>query len=175
MLYYLTKRINHLLSTQQIINYQANKELLRERIILVTGAGDGIGKAAAMAYAEVGAQIILAGRTQAKLEQVYDSIVTAGYPEPTLYPIDLEGATQEDYEQLAVSIDEQFGRLDGLLMNAGILGQRTPLSNYRTDVWDRVIKVNVTSQFQMTQSLMPVLVFNHLYSSTSILIPKSLI
>lgn len=149
--------MNDLLSAQQIINYQADKDLLKDRTILITGAGDGIGKAAAMAYAEVGAQLILAGRTPAKLEQVYDSIITAGYPEPTLYPIDLEGATEEDYEQLAVGIDEQFGRLDGLLHNAGVLGQRTPLSNYRTDVWDKVVKINLTSQFKMTQALMPVL------------------
>lgn len=146
-----------MLSEQQIINYKADKNLLKNNVILITGAGDGIGKAAAMAYAEVGAQLILAGRTLAKLEQVYDSIVAAGHTEPTLYPIDLEGATDEDYEQLAVEIDQQFGRLDGLLHNAGILGQRTPLSNYRSDVWDRVIKVNITAQFQMTQALMPVL------------------
>jgi NAD(P)-dependent dehydrogenase (short-subunit alcohol dehydrogenase family) len=146
-----------LLSAQQIIEYQADKDLLKDQVVLITGAGDGIGKAAALAFAEVGAQLILAGRTTAKLEQVYDQIVVAGYSEPTLYPIDLEGATVEDYEQLAVAIDKQFGRLDGLLLNAAILGQRTPLSNYRTDVWDKVIKVNVTSQFLITQSLMPVL------------------
>ena len=146
-----------MLSEQQIINYKADKNLLKNNVILITGAGDGIGKAAAMAFAEAGAQLILAGRTLAKLEQVYDSIIAAGYIEPTLYPIDLEGATDEDYEQLAVEIDQQFGRLDGLLHNAGILGQRTPLSNYRSDVWDRVIKINITAQFQMTQALMPVL------------------
>lgn len=146
-----------MLSEQQIINYKADKNLLQNNVILITGAGDGIGKATAMAYAEVGAQLILAGRTLAKLEQVYDNIVAAGHTEPTLYPIDLEGATDEDYEQLAVEINQQFGRLDGLLHNAGILGQRTPLSNYRSDVWDRVMKVNITAQFQMTQALMPVL------------------
>ena len=74
-----------------------------------------------------------------------------------LYPIDLEGATTENYDQLCVNIIEQFGRLDGLLHNAGILGQRTPLSNYRQDVWDKVMQVNVTAQFQMTQALMPAL------------------
>ena len=146
-----------MLSEQQIINYKADKNLLQNNVILITGAGDGIGKTTAMAYAEVGAQLILAGRTLAKLEQVYDNIVAAGHTEPTLYPIDLEGATDEDYEQLAVEINQQFGRLDGLLHNAGILGQRTPLSNYRSDVWDRVMKVNITAQFQMTQALMPVL------------------
>jgi NAD(P)-dependent dehydrogenase (short-subunit alcohol dehydrogenase family) len=146
-----------LLSPQQIIHYQAHKDLLENKVILITGAGDGIGRAAAIAYAEVGAELILAGRTAAKLEQTYDAVIAAGYIEPTLYPIDLEGATEEDYEELAEAVDQQFGRLDGLLHSAGILGQRSPVSNYRTDVWDRVIKVNLTSQFQMTQALMPVL------------------
>ncbi|CAI8385760.1 YciK family oxidoreductase [Porticoccaceae bacterium] len=146
-----------MLSADQIIQYQASPTLLQDRIILITGAGDGIGKAAAMACAAAGAKVILAGRTVAKLEQVYDDILAAQGHEPVIYPIDLEGATEDDYNELALNIDNQFGRLDGLLLNAGILGQRTPLSNYRQDVWDRVIKVNVTAQFQMTQALMPVL------------------
>jgi NAD(P)-dependent dehydrogenase (short-subunit alcohol dehydrogenase family) len=145
------------LTPDQIISYQASPELLQDRIILITGAGDGIGKAAALACADAGAKVILAGRTVAKLEQVYDKIVAANGAEPVIYPVDLEGATAEDYDELAVNLDQQFGRLDGLLLNAGILGQRTPLSNYRQDVWDRVIKVNVTAQFQMAQALMPVL------------------
>ena len=146
-----------MLSAQQIINYQAQDNLLKNRIILVTGAGDGIGKAAAMAFAEAGAELVLAGRTVAKLEQVYDQIIAAGGVEPCIYPIDLEGATKQDYKQLAISCDQQFGRLDGLLLNAGILGQRTPLSSYRQDVWDKVLKVNLSAQFQMTQALMPIL------------------
>lgn len=146
-----------MLTPDQIISYQASPELLQDRIILITGAGDGIGKAAALACADAGAKVILAGRTVAKLEQVYDKIVAANGAEPVIYPVDLEGATAEDYDELAVNLDQQFGRLDGLLLNAGILGQRTPLSNYRQDVWDRVIKVNVTAQFQMAQALMPVL------------------
>lgn len=146
-----------MLSATQIAEYQPQADLLAERIILITGAGDGIGKAAALTCAAHGATVILAGRTVAKLEQVYDQIVAAGGPEPIIYPIDLEGATGDNYDELCVHIDEQFGHLDGLLHNAGILGQRTPLSNYRQDVWDKVMKVNVTAQFQMTQALMPVL------------------
>ncbi len=146
-----------MLSATQIAEYQPQADLLAERIILITGAGDGIGKAAALTCAAHGATVILAGRTVAKLEQVYDQIVAAGGPEPIIYPIDLEGATSDNYDELCVHIDEQFGHLDGLLHNAGILGQRTPLSNYRQDVWDKVMKVNVTAQFQMTQALMPVL------------------
>ena len=146
-----------MLSATQIAEYQPDNNLLAERIILITGAGDGIGKAAALTCAAHGATVILAGRTVAKLEQVYDQILEAGGPEAIIYPIDLEGATSENYDELCVNIAEQFGHLDGLLHNAGILGQRTPLSNYRQDVWDKVMKVNVTAQFQMTQALMPVL------------------
>jgi NAD(P)-dependent dehydrogenase (short-subunit alcohol dehydrogenase family) len=146
-----------MLSATQITDYQPKSDLLAQRIILITGAGDGIGKAAALTCAAHGATVILAGRTVAKLEQVYDQIVAAGSPEPIIYPIDFEGATSENFDELCGHIDEQFGRLDGLLLNAGILGQRTPLSNYRQDVWDRVMKVNVTAQFQITQALMPVL------------------
>ena len=146
-----------MLSEQQIIQYQGTTDLLKDRIILVTGAGDGIGKAAALAFAQAGATVILAGRTVAKLEHIYDQIVAAGYVQPVIYPIDLEGAVAEDYDQLAVALDQQFGRLDGLLLNAGVLGQRTPLSNYRHDVWDKVMHINITAQFQMAQALMPVL------------------
>jgi NAD(P)-dependent dehydrogenase (short-subunit alcohol dehydrogenase family) len=146
-----------LLTAEQIIHYTAPDKLLQDRVILITGAGDGIGKAAALACAKAAATVILAGRTVAKLEQVYDQIMALNTTEPVIYPIDLEGASQEDYDQLAVALDNQFGRLDGLLLNAGVLGQRTPLNNYRQDVWDKVIKVNVSAQFQMTQSLMPVL------------------
>ena len=146
-----------MLTAEQIIHYTAPDKLLQDRVILITGAGDGIGKAAALACAKAGATVILAGRTVAKLEQVYDQILELNAAEPVIYPIDLEGAKQDDYHQLAVALDNQFGRLDALLLNAGILGQRTPLNNYRQDVWDKVLKVNVSAQFQMTQALMPVL------------------
>lgn len=146
-----------MLNEQQIIHYQGATDLLKDRIILVTGAGDGIGKAAALAFAQAGATVILAGRTVAKLEHIYDQIVAADCVQPVIYPIDLEGAVSEDYEQLAVALDQQFGRLDGLLLNAGVLGQRTPLSNYRHDIWNKVMHINITAQFQMAQALMPVL------------------
>ena len=146
-----------MLSAEQIINYQASSDCLKDRIIFITGAGDGIGKAAALACAQAGATVILAGRTVAKLEEVYDQISDAGLAEPNIYPINLEGAIADDYDTLAVNLEQQFGRLDGLLHNAGILGQRTPLSHYRQDVWDKVLQVNLTAPFQMTQALMPVL------------------
>jgi len=146
-----------LLSTPDITRYKPGLNHLGKRIILVTGAGDGIGKAVAIGAAKSGATVILAGRTVAKLEQVYKLIIETGGPEPSIYPVDLAGATAKEYDDLGVLIDEQFGRLDGLLHNAAILGLRSPLTNYSRELWSKVIQVNLTAQFQMTQSLMTVL------------------
>ena len=84
-------------------DYQAPEQLLKDRVILVTGAGDGIGKAAAKAYAAAGATVILLGRTLEKLEQVYDEIEAAGHPQPALVPMNLESASEHDYQELAVA------------------------------------------------------------------------
>ena len=146
-----------MLSVQEIIHYQAKENSLKDRIILVTGAGSGIGKAAAITYAAAGATVILAGRTVEKLEAVYDQIIKSNGAEPLIYPVDFEGASEDDFNELTNQIDQQFGRLDGVLLNAGILGQRTPLSKYRQDVWEKVLKVNITSQHLLTKALMPVL------------------
>ena len=108
-------------------NYSPETNLLQDRIILVTGAGDGIGKVAAINYAAHGATVILLGRTVSKLEAVYDAIETAGNPQPAIFEMDMLTATVADYRGLADAIDQQFGRLDGLLHNASILGQRGPI------------------------------------------------
>ena len=130
---------------------------LTGKVILVTGAGDGIGKAAAIHYAKYGATVILLGKTVKKLEAVYDEIIEAGYPQPAIIPLDLKGATQKNYRDMAATIESEFGRLDGLLQNASVLGALTPFEHILDETWDLVMKVNVTAQFQMTQALMPVL------------------
>ena len=139
------------------MDYTAPTALLKDKIILVTGAGDGIGRVAALTYANYGATVVLLGRTTTKLESVYDEIIASGAPEPGIAPIDLATATPDEIQKLAEVMEEQYGRLDGLLHNAGVLGQRTPLSHYRQDVWDKVLQVNLTAPFQMTQALMPIL------------------
>jgi len=143
---------------QQMLAYAPAKNLLENKIILVTGASSGIGRAASLAFAEHGATVVLVGRSMEKLESVYDEIETRGYPQPAIFPMNLESATEHDYEALRDVLKETFGRLDGLLNNAGELGgPTTPLSNYSVEKWHRVFSVNVTASFLMTKTLLPLL------------------
>jgi len=139
------------------MQYQAQQDFLKDKVILVTGAGDGLGQTAAKTYAAHGATVILLGRTIKKLEKTYDDIVNAGHPEPAIYPLNLEGATPKDYEDLASTLKEQFGGLHGLLHNAAILGVTTPLQQHDIDVWYKVMQVNLNAPFVMTRALLPLL------------------
>ena len=138
-------------------DYQARPDLLQDRIILVTGAGSGIGAAAAKSFAAHGATVILLGRTTRKLEEVYDAIVAAGHPTPAIFPMNLEGAKPEDHIQLAETIDKEFGRLDGLLHNASILGSLTPLGQYDMEMWGKLMQVNLNAPYLMTRACLGVL------------------
>lgn len=130
---------------------------LQDRVILVTGASYGIGRSAALAYAREGATVILLGRTEDSLNTLYDEIEFEGLSQPVVVPFDLENAPEEAYFQLRDMIGNEFGRLDGLLLNAAQLGQRTPISNYNWQVWQKLMQVNVNSQFLMARTLLPLL------------------
>ena len=129
---------------------------MENRTLLITGGG-GLGKATAQACASYGANVILLGRTLAKLEAVYDQITDAGCPEPALYPMNLEGAASKDYEDLAGVLQTEFGKLDGLIHNAAFLGSLTPTEHYEAELWLRVMQVNVNGPMMMTQALLPLL------------------
>jgi len=131
--------------------------LLEQRVIIVTGAGDGIGKAAALAYAEQGATVVLLGKTISKLEAVYDEILERFQLRAAIYPLDLLGATPKDYADLASNIENEFGRLDGLLNNVGILGVLSPIESQPIETWYRVQQVNVNATFLLTQACLPLL------------------
>ncbi|MEX1034136.1 MAG: YciK family oxidoreductase [Cellvibrionaceae bacterium] len=145
------------MSTAEAANYQAPKDLLKGKVIAVTGAGDGIGRAAAQSYAAHGASIILLGRTVKKLEAVYDVIKTEGHPQAAIYPIDFEGASEDDYNNMATAFQKEFGKLDGILHNASELGPRTSLGQYSAEIWQRILQVNTTAPFLMTKALIPLL------------------
>ena len=140
-----------------MLSYIAPKTLLKNKTILITGAGDGIGKTASLTFAEYGATVILLGRTVKKLEQVYDQIVANGGPEPAIVPLDLLGATPQHYRDMAATIEGQFGSLDGVLHNASVLGHIEPFRQISENDWQEVMQINLNSTFFMTQALLPVL------------------
>lgn len=130
---------------------------LEGRFVLVTGAGTGIGRAVARAFAAHGARVILHGRKTGPLESLYDEIVTAGGPQPSIATMDLATANGPAYYELAESIEKEFGRLDGIVHNAGILGMRSPIAHYDVGTWTEVLHVNLTAAFVITQTLLPLL------------------
>lgn len=130
---------------------------LKDKIILVTGANRGFGKAMTLDLAKAGATVIMLGRDLGSLETTYDEVVNAGFAEPILYPLDLEGATPEHYEQLQKDILDNFGQLDGLIHNAGIIGTMMPIEQYDLKLWYSTMQINVNAPFMLTQFLIPVL------------------
>jgi NAD(P)-dependent dehydrogenase (short-subunit alcohol dehydrogenase family) len=136
-------------------NFTPPAGLLAERVVLVTGASSGLGRALAIECARAGATVILCGRNAAKLGRVYDEIESMGAPQPAIAMLDLATATATHYDALAGTIESEFGRLDGLVHSAGTLGDRTPLEQYDVPTWCRVLHVNLTAPFILTQVLLP--------------------
>ena len=139
------------------MEYSTAPKALADKIILITGAGAGIGRQTALSYAEHGATVILLGRNVANLELIYDEIDKAGYPQAAIVPLDLKGATKQNYIDMAETIEGQFGRLDGLVHNAGVLGTLSPFEQIDEETFDDVMQINVKAEFLMTQALLPIL------------------
>lgn len=137
--------------------YRAPAQLLRGRNILVTGAGDGVGRAAARCFAAHGACVVLLGRTLAKLESTYDAILESGGPEPVIQVLDLASAAEEQYVAFASELMATLGCLHGALHCAAALGPRTPLEQYALPAWREVMTVNVEAAFLLTRALLPAL------------------
>ncbi|CAN7339777.1 YciK family oxidoreductase [Pseudomonas solani] len=140
-----------------MFQYSARPDLLKGRVILITGAGRGIGAAAAKAFAAHGATVLLLGKTEANLNQVYDEIEAAGHPQPAVIPFNLETAQPHQYDELSAMVENEFGRLDGLLHNASIIGPRTPMEQLSGDNFMRVMQINVNAMFMLTSTLLPLL------------------
>jgi NAD(P)-dependent dehydrogenase (short-subunit alcohol dehydrogenase family) len=138
-------------------NYIAPKTLLQDRVILVTGAGRGVGREAALSYAAHGATVILHGRNVAQLEAVYDEIEAAGYPQAAIIPLDFEKADAQAFEGLAGSIGLQLKRLDGILHNATAALSPFPLELHSFDQWMTLLRVNVAAPAALTKACLPLL------------------
>ena len=138
-------------------NYRPRANLLAGKNILVTGAGDGIGRCAALTYARYGATVLLLGRTGRKLEAVYDEIERAGGARPAIVEMDLASASEDSYATLAAGLEREFSHLDGLLHNAALLGDRRPIQQAGYDSWRQVMQVNVNAQFLLTRYLLRLL------------------
>ncbi len=130
---------------------------LKKQVILITGAGGGLGSTAALTLAEQGAHIILLDKSIPKLEKIYDAIINTGAPTPTMYPFDLAGASEVQYQELAENIDKTYGSLQGLLHSAVELSAYTPIEIYETKDWGHTLNVNLNAPFILSRVLLPVL------------------
>ena len=138
-------------------SFSPHQDLLKDKIILVTGATGGFGKAISLACAMHGASVILLAKNIRLTEALYDEIENAGYPKPAIYPMNLEGATEHDYQELAQNIDQEFGRLDGLIHCAALLGTPTPFEHSDTEIWYQVHQVNLHAAYLLTRSTISLL------------------
>lgn len=138
-------------------NYSPAPALLKDRVIVITGAGDGLGKAAALACARHGATVVLLGRTVKKLEAVYDAIEKSGGPVPAIYPLHLGGANWNEYGELAATLEREFGRLDGLLHCAAHFKAFSRLQDVEPREWIESLQVNLTAAYALTSQCLPLL------------------
>ncbi len=138
-------------------DYHPRPDLLADRIILITGAAEGIGRALALACAQHGATVILSGARAQALESIYDAIVAAGGLEPASLPLDLETADESLMLGIATTLGDEFGRLDGLAHTAHYIPFLSRIDDYDAEQWEKVLRINLTAPFLLTQACLPLL------------------
>ena len=137
--------------------YKTEKDSFTDKVIMVTGAADGIGKAVTIALAEHGATVLMLDKKSRRLEKLFDEIVERGFEEPIILPVDLMEVTPESATELAQAIHDDIGRLDGLLHNAAELGSPSPLDQYDMEYWNAVMHTNLQAPYFLTRALLPLL------------------
>jgi NAD(P)-dependent dehydrogenase (short-subunit alcohol dehydrogenase family) len=137
--------------------WTAADNCLSDRVVLVTGAAGGLGRAGALAVARAGATAVLLGRKVRPLEKIYDEVAALGYRQPAIYPLDLEGASPRDYEDMAAGIEQEFGRLDGVVNAAAHFSGLQPAASIEPMDWLRTLHVNLSAPFLMLQACLPLM------------------
>ena len=127
------------------------------RVVLISGAGGGLGAVAAKACAAAGACVVLLDKAVSSLEILYDEIVGSGFTRPAIYPLDLEKATEADFGELAGILDKQFGALHGLLHSATDIGVLEPLADINAGQWERLLRINLSAAHGLTRAVLPLL------------------
>lgn len=143
--------------SEALLNFVPQPDALKGRVILVTGAQEGIGRAISKAYAGFGATVVLLGKSIPKLEKVYDEITDAGFPEPAIYPLDMAGATAHDYLEMSKILSEQLGGVDGLVLNAAWMPSFMPFEQYDLETWHKVMTINLNANYLIIQACLPLL------------------
>ena len=144
------------MANEKLKNYKYGKDALKNKTIFITGATDGIGRVLAIQSAKLGAKVVIHGRNKKKLEVVYDEIIAdPKCHKPVIAILDYETATSDTYSSLSESIMNDFKCIDGLIHCAGILGDRSSIEQYDPGLWQKVIHINLTAPFVLTQALMP--------------------
>lgn len=138
-------------------NFKPKENCLKDKVILITGTGDGIGAVAAKTFAKYGATIILLSKTEKKIVEINDEIVDAGYPQPAIITLNLENATADDYNGLAHTLEAEFGHIDGLLHNAAMFEGLSPITQFDNTLWNRIVQVNLHAPFLLSQAMIPLL------------------
>ena len=133
------------------------ENLLKGKTVVITGAGSGIGKEIARSFSNKGADLILLSKSTEKLNMIYDEIIANSSARVLIQAIDFESAEEKDYENLVKAAKEKFGKIDGLVNNAGILGQKKSLEQYDYKIWKNVLKVNLDAGFLLTKNFIPLL------------------
>lgn len=145
------------MQSMTLSSIELSPKCLQNKVILITGASKGIGRALALKAAEYGATVVLLSKTVKKLEAVYDEIVSLGYPEPAIHPLNLANMTPDDAATLATSLEQMFGRCDAIIHNAGISGPITPLEHLAPHKWQEVVQLNLNVPYLLTHTLLPLL------------------
>jgi len=140
-----------------MFQYDAPIDLLHGKTILVTGSSNGIGRAIALCYAKHGATVILHGRNIERLEQLYDEIIQQKLPKPAILPLDLKSATEHDFESMAKTIITELGQLDGIVHNAGMISELSPIEFTEAAKWHEIMQVNLNAVFLLTRACLPLL------------------